>query len=116
AVLPFTNLSADPENAYFADGVQETILAQLGRVKRLKVISRTSVLQYRDPKRNLREIGEALGAGAILEGSVQRAGNRVRVTASLVDARTDANLWGETYDRTLDDVFAIQSAIAERIA
>ena len=116
AVLPFTNLSADPENAYFADGVQQTILAQLGRVQRLKVISRTSVQQYRDPKRNLREIGEALGARAILEGSVQRAGNRVRVTASLMDARTDGNLWGETYDRTLDDVFAIQSAIAERIA
>ena len=116
AVLPFTNLSADPENAYFTDGVHETILAQLARVKQLKVISRTSVLQYRDPKRNVREIGEALQVGAIAEGSVQRAGNRVRVTVSLVDARTDANLWAETYDRTLDDVFAIQSAIAERIA
>ena len=118
AVLPFENLSADPANAFFADGVQEEILTDLARVADLKVISRTSVMQYRDAakRNNLREIAAALGVTHVVEGSVQRAGNQVRVRAQLIDARTDAHRWAERYDRPLDDVFALQSEIAERIA
>jgi len=117
AVLPFQNLSRDPDNAFFADGVQDEILTDLARVADLKVISRTSVLQYKsDRPRNLREIGQQLAVAHVLEGSVQRAGNRVRVNAQLVDARTDRHLWAETYDRDLADVFAIQSEIAKNIA
>src|SRR5437773_3067257 len=111
AVLPFENLSANQENAFFTDGVQGEILANLAKVADLKVISRTSVLLYKSGEpRNLREIGQQLGVAHVLEGSVQRAVNRVRVTAQLVDARTDAHLWAETYDRDLADVFAIQTA------
>jgi TolB-like protein/class 3 adenylate cyclase/Tfp pilus assembly protein PilF len=117
AVLPFQNLSDQKENAYFADGVQDEILTHLGQVADLKVISRTSVMQYKNVgTRNLREIAEQLGVAHVLEGSVQRAGNRVRVTAQLINARTDANLWAERYDRDLADVFAIQSEIAKAIA
>ena len=117
AVLPFLNLSNEKENAYFADGVQDEILTNLAKVADLKVISRTSVMQYRDAAaRNLREIAQQLGAAHVLEGSVQRAGNRVRVTAQLIDARTDTHLWAEHYDRDLADVFAIQSEIAKTIA
>jgi serine/threonine protein kinase/Tfp pilus assembly protein PilF len=117
AVLPFENLSADQENAFFADGVQDEILTYLAKVADLKVISRTSVRQYKTgAKRNLREIGNALGVAHVVEGSVQRAGNRVRVSAQLIDARTDSHLWAEHYDRPLDDVFAIQSEIAKRVA
>jgi len=117
AVLPFENLSANQENAFFADGVQDEILTDLAKIADLKVISRTSVVQYRsNAARNLREIGKALGVAHLLEGSVQRAGNRVRVNAQLVDARTDAHLWAQTYDRDLADVFAIQSEIAKTIA
>ncbi|PYK60469.1 MAG: hypothetical protein DME43_05125 [Verrucomicrobia bacterium] len=117
AVLPFQNLSENKENAYFADGVQDEILTDLARVADLKVISRTSVLGYRDTQgRNLRKIGEELGVAHVVEGSVQRAGNRVRVNAQLVDARSDAHLWAQTYDRDLADVFAIQTEIAEAIA
>ena len=117
AVLPFQNLSRDPDNAFFTDGVQDEILTDLARVADLKVISRTSVLQYKsDRPRNLRLIGQELGVAHILEGSVQRAGNRVRVNAQLVDARSDRHLWAETYDRDLADVFAIQSEIAKSIA
>jgi TolB-like protein len=117
AVLPFQNLSRDPDNAFFADGMQDEILTDLARVADLKVISRTSVQQYKsDRPRNLREIGQQLGVAHVLEGSVQRAGNRVRVNAQLVDARTDRHLWAETYDRDLADVFAIQSEIAKSIA
>jgi len=117
AVLPFNNLSRDPDNAYFADGVQDEILTDLARIADLKVISRTSVMHYRSGiARNLREIGEQLGVAHVLEGSVQRAGNRVRVNAQLVDARTDRHLWAQTYDRDLADVFAIQSEIAKTIA
>jgi TolB-like protein/Tfp pilus assembly protein PilF len=117
AVLPFQNLSRDPDNAFFTDGVQDEILTDLARVADLKVISRTSVLQYKsDRPRNLREIGQQLGVAHVLEGSVQRAGNRVRVNAQLVDARTDRHLWAQTYDRDLADVFAIQSEIAKSIA
>lgn len=116
AVLPFQNLSDDKENAYFADGVQDEILTTLAKVADLKVISRTSVMQYRDNSaRKLPEIAEALQVAHVLEGSVQRVGNRVRVTAQLIDARNDRHLWAERYDRELADVFAIQSEIAQRI-
>src|SRR5947208_2686114 len=117
AVLPFENLSANQENAFFTDGVQDEILADLAKVADLKVISRTSVIQYRsNAARNLREIGKALGVAYLLEGSVQRADNRLGVNAQLVDARTDAHLWAQTYDRDLADVFAIQTEIAKSIA
>jgi TolB-like protein len=117
AVLPFENLSADPENAFFADGVQDEILNDLAKIADLKVISRTSVMQYKSGgKRNLRQIANQLGVAHVLEGSVQRAANRVRVTTQLIDARTDTHLWVESYDRPLDDVFAIQSGIAKAIA
>src|SRR5438128_8529343 len=116
AVLPFENLSADPENAFFADGVQDEILTNLAKIADLKVISRSSVMQYRVPTRNLRQIANELGVAHILEGNVQRAGNRVRVSAQLIDARTDAHLWAENYHRPLDDVFAIQSEIAKAVA
>jgi serine/threonine protein kinase/Tfp pilus assembly protein PilF len=117
AVLPFSNLSKEQENAYFADGVQDEILSDLAKVADLKVISRTSVTPYKSGiARNLRQIGQQLGVAHVVEGSVQRAGNRVRVNAQLVDARTDRHLWGQTYDRNLADVFAIQSEIAKTIA
>src|SRR5207302_541604 len=117
AVLPFENLSEDKANAFFADGVQDEILTDLARIVDLKVISRTSVMHYKSGiARNLREIGQQLGVAHVVEGSVQRAGNRVRVNAQLVDARTDRHLWGQTYDRDLADVFAIQSEIAKTIA
>jgi adenylate cyclase len=117
AVLPFDNRSSDKENAYFTDGVQDEILTNLAKIADLKVISRTSVLQYkRGVARNLREIAQQLGVANVVEGSVQRSGNRVRVNAQLVDARTDAHLWAQTYDRDLADVFAIQSEIAKAIA
>ena len=117
AVLPFENLSEDKANAYFADGVQDEILTDLAKVADLKVISRTSVMQYKNlATRNLREIAQQLGVAHVLEGSVQRTGNRVRVSAQLIDARTDMHLWAEHYDRDLADVFAIQSEIAKKIA
>jgi TolB-like protein/Tfp pilus assembly protein PilF len=117
AVLPFENLSRDPDNAFFADGVQDEILTDLARVADLKVISGTSVMHFkRGVARNLREIGQQLDVANVVEGSVQRSGNRVRVNAQLVDARTDRHLWGQTYDRDLADVFAIQSEIAKTIA
>jgi TolB-like protein/Flp pilus assembly protein TadD len=117
AVLPFESLSAEKENAYFADGVQDEILTLLAKIGDLKIISRVSVMQYKSGgARNLREIGQQLGVANVVEGSVQRSGNRVRVNASLVDARTDRQLWGQTYDRDLADVFAIQSEIAKAIA
>jgi TolB-like protein/Flp pilus assembly protein TadD len=117
AVLPFENLSEDKANSYFANGVQDEILTNLAKIADLKVISRTSVMQYRTGiARNLREIGRQLGVAHLLEGSVQRAEGKVRVNAQLIDARTDAHLWAQTYDRDLADVFAIQSDIAGAIA
>lgn len=116
AVLPFENLSDDKQNTYFADGVQDQILTNLGRVSDLRVISHTTVRQYKSGEpRNLREIGRQLGVTHILEGSVQRAGDRLRIAAQLIDARTDSQIWGETYDRTAADLFAIQSELAESI-
>jgi TolB-like protein/Tfp pilus assembly protein PilF len=117
AVLPFENLSTDPENAFFTDGVQDEILNDLAKIADLKVISRTSVMQYKSGlKRNLRQIANELGVAHVVEGSVQRAANRVRVTAQLIDAKTDTHLWVERYDRPLDDVLAIQTDIAKAIA
>jgi TolB-like protein len=117
AVLPFENLSGEKTNVFFADGMQDEILSNLARIADLRVISRTSVMQYKNGvARNLREIGQQLGVAHVVEGSVQRSGNRVRVNAQLIDVRTDRHLWGQTYDRDLADVFAIQSEIAKTIA
>jgi len=117
AVLPFQNLSDEKENAYFADGMQDDILTNLSKIGDLKVISRMSVMSYRgDGGRNAREIGKALGVATLLEGSVRRAGNRVRVSVQLINANNDEHIWAEDYDRDLTDVFAIQSDIAKTIA
>jgi TolB-like protein/class 3 adenylate cyclase/Tfp pilus assembly protein PilF len=116
AVLPFENLSVDPENVYFTDGVEDEIRSNLAKLSDLKVISRISVAQYKNAARSLPEIASALKVTHVLEGSVQRASNRVRVAVQLIDARTDAQLWAQHYDRPLDDVFAIQSEIAKAIA
>jgi serine/threonine-protein kinase len=117
AVLPFENLSDEKENAFFADGVQNEILTDLAKIADLKVISRTSVLIYKAGNpRNLREIAQQLGVAHVLEGSVQRAGGKVRVNAQLIDARTDKHLWAKTYDRDLADVFAIETEVAQTIA
>jgi TolB-like protein/Flp pilus assembly protein TadD len=115
AVLPFENLSDEKENAYFADGIQDDVLTNLSKVGDLKVISRTSVMPYRGKASNVREIGKALGVGAILEGSVRRIGNRVRVNVQLINADTDEHMWAEDYDRDLTDVFAIQTDLAQQI-
>ncbi len=116
AVLPFQSLSEDKNDAYFADGVQDQILTNLAKVSDLKVISHTSVRQYETgAERNLREIGRQLGVAYIVEGSVQRARDRLRINATLIDARTDAHIWAETYDRTAADLFAIQSDLAQSI-
>jgi adenylate cyclase len=117
AVLPFENLSEEKQNEFFTDGVQDQILTDLSQIADLKVISRTSVMQYKaGAQHNLREIAQQLGVAHLLEGSVQRAANKIRVNAQLIDARNDAHLWAQTYDRDLADVFAIQSEIAKAIA
>jgi TolB-like protein/Flp pilus assembly protein TadD len=116
AVLPFENLSDDKANAYFADGIQDDLLTNLAKIGDLKVISRTSVMPYRGKASNLREIGKALGVGTILEGSVRRIGNRVRVNVQLINAENDEHIWAEDYDRDLTDVFAIQTDLAQKIA
>jgi TolB-like protein/Tfp pilus assembly protein PilF len=116
AVLPFQNLSNDKENAYFADGVQDDVLTNLSKIGDLRVISRTSVMQYRGRPTNLREIGKALGVSNILEGSVRRSGNKVRVNVQLIDANTDEHIWAKDYDRELTDVFDIQSDLSQKIA
>src|SRR6266478_8811317 len=116
AVLPFENLSDDKENSYFADGIQDDVLTHLSKIGDLKVISRTSVMPYRGKTSNVREIGKALGVATILEGSVRRIGNRVRVNVQLINADTDEHVWAEDYDRDLTDVFAIQTDLAQKIA
>ena len=116
AVLPFTNMSEDASNEFFADGITDDILTQLSKIKSLEVISRTSIMQYKNTTKNLSEIGAELGVATILEGSVRRGGNRVRINAQLIDVNTDKHLWAETYDRDLDDIFAIQSDVALKIA
>jgi serine/threonine protein kinase/Flp pilus assembly protein TadD len=116
AVLPFLNLSADPENEFFADGITEDVIAQLSKMRSLKVISRTSAMQFKKSERSLGEIAATLGVATLVEGSVRKAGNRVRIVADLVDAATDEHLWAETYDRQLTDIFEIQSDVALSIA
>ena len=116
AVLPFESRSDEKENAYFADGIQDDVLTNLSKIGDLKVISRTSVMPYRGKTSNVREIGKALGVATILEGSVRRIGNRVRVNVQLINADTDEHIWAEDYDRDLTDVFAIQSDLAQKIA
>jgi protein kinase/serine/threonine-protein kinase len=116
AVLPFTNLSDDPENEYFSDGITEDILTQLSKIGDLTVISRTSIMRYKDTDKSLQQIGEELGVGTILEGSVRRSGDRVRIVGQLIDARSDKHLWAETYDRDLTDIFEVQSDVAKQIA
>ena len=116
AVLPFENLSDEKENAYFADGVQDDVLTNLSKIGDLRVISRTSVMQYRGRPTNLREIGKALGVSNILEGSVRRSGNKVRVNVQLIDANTDEHIWANDYDGDVTDVFALQSDLAREIA
>ncbi len=116
AVLPFLSLSQDPDSESFADGVTEDVIAQLSKVRALKVISRTSVMAFKARERSLREIAATLEVTSVLEGSVRRAGDRVRIVAQLIDAESDAHLWTETYDRRLTDIFAIQSDVALQIA
>ena len=116
AVLPFRNLSTDPENACFADGITEDVIASLSKIRALKVISRTSVMHFRESRSSLREIGSALGATVVLAGSVRRADDRVRIVAQLMDTQTDRHLWSETYDRRMSDIFTIQSEVALQIA
>src|SRR6266513_2998411 len=116
AVLPFDNLSRDPDNAYFAEGVQDEILTRLAKVADLKVISRTSTQHFKSTPDNLPEIAKQLGVAHILEGSVQKAGEQVRVNVQLINAMTDAHLWADTYDRKLTDIFAVESEIAKTVA
>ncbi len=116
AVLPFENRSEDKANAYFADGIQDEILTRLAKIDDLKVISRTSTQRYKSSPDNLRDIAKQLGVGHVLEGSVQRSGDQVRVNVQLINAETDAHLWAEVYDRKVADIFAVQSEIAETIA
>ena len=116
AVLPFRNLSADPDNEFFADGITEDVIAQLSKIRSLKVISRTSVMQFKNREQSLQEIGATLQVATLLEGSVRRAGDRVRIVAQLIDAEADKHLWAETYDRQLTDIFAIQTDVALQIA
>ncbi|MFC1529796.1 protein kinase [Gemmatimonadota bacterium] len=116
AVLPFTNMSADPENEYFSDGITEDIITQFTRIRDLKVVSRTSIMQYKDTDKSIKEIGRELGVATVLEGSVRKAGNQVRIVAQLIDAKSDDHLWAETFNRELEDIFAVQSEVAEQIA
>ncbi len=116
AALPFTNLSDNRENEHFSDGMTEEILTRLACIGDLRVISRTSVMQYKNTALPLRRVADELGVANILEGSVRRAGSRVRITAQLIEAETDTHLWAETYERELTDVFAVQSDVATKIA
>jgi adenylate cyclase len=116
AVLPFTNMSPDPNDQYFADGITEEIISIVSGISGLSVISRTSVMGYKGTTKKLGEIGRELDVGSILEGSFRKAGNRIRVTAQLIDVAGDKHLWAQNYDKTLDDIFAVQSEIAEKVA
>ena len=115
AVLPFENMSTDPENEYFSDGITDDIIAQLSKISALKVISRTSSMQYKKTTKKIAAIAEELGVSAVLEGSVRRAGARVRIVVHLVDPKSEKHLWGETFDRQLTDVFEVQSEVAQQI-
>ncbi len=116
AVLPFTNLNSNEENEFFSDGITEDIITQLSKLSELNVISRTSVMKYKNTKKGIKEIAKELGAGSILEGSVRLIGNKVRIVGQLIDANKDKHLWANTYDRELKDIFSIQSEIAQKIA
>ena len=116
AVLPFENLSRDPDNAYFADGTQNEILTKLAGIGDLKVISQTSSAKYKNKPEDLKTVARELGVATVLEGSVQRAGDKVRINVQLVDARNDTHLWAKSYDRDFNDIFAVQSDIAQEIA
>jgi TolB-like protein/cytochrome c-type biogenesis protein CcmH/NrfG len=116
AVLPFDNLSGDPQDEYFSDGLTEDIITQLSKIGNLTIISRSSVMRYKDQERDLRRIGADLGVATLLEGSVRRAGERLRITAQLIEASTDRHLWAESYDREMKDIFEIQSDVAQQIA
>ena len=116
AVLPFSNMSSDMEQEYFSDGLTEDIITQLSKIKALKVVSRTSVMQYKKNPKSIKEIGKELGVAVILEGSVQRSSNKVRITAQLIDAATDEHLWADSFDRSVKDIFVIQREVAISIA
>lgn len=116
AILPFTNMSPDPADEYFADGMTEELIDRLAQIKKLKVIARTSVMRYRGSQKSVAEVAKELGTGALVEGSVRKAGNRVRVAVQLIDGRTEEHIWSSHYDGTLDDIFAVQSEIAEKVA
>src|ERR1044071_1349333 len=116
AVMPFDNLSGDPQNAYFSEGVQDEILTRLAKIAELKVISRTSTQRFKSAPEDLRQIAQQLGVANILEGSVQKANDQVRVNVQLINALTDAHLWADTYDRKLTDIFAVESEIARTVA
>ena len=116
AVLPFTNMSDLKEDEYFSDGITEDILTQLSKIAELKVISRTTVMKYKETELSITEIGRELGAGSILEGSIRRSGDKVRISAQLINASKDEHLWAETFDRKIDDIFDVQSEIAKTIA
>ena len=116
AILPFENRSEDKSNGYFADGIQDEILTRLAKIDDLKVISRTSTLRYKSSPENLPEIAKELGVAHILEGSVQKSGEKVRVNVQLINAGTDSHLWAEVYDRKLTDIFVVESEVAEKIA
>ena len=116
AVLPFNNLSPDPENEYFTDGITEDIIIQLSKIGNLHVMSRSSIMRYKNSGKTIPEIGDELGVTTILDGSVRRVGQQIRINSQLIDIRTNESLWGETYDRTIEDIFAIQSDVATQIA
>ena len=116
AVLPFENLSRDPDNAYFADGIQDEILTRLSKIADLKVISRTSTQQYQSKPRNLAQIAKQLGVANVVEGTVQKAADQIRINVQLINARTDAHLWADTYDRKLTDILGVESEVARSIA
>ena len=116
AVLPFLNISPDPNDEFFADGLTEELISKLSEVKGLKVIARTSVMNYKRKEKNVSEIGRELGVGSIIEGSVRKAGNKIRVSVQLIDSKTEEHLWASNYDKQLDDIFAIQSDVASKVA
>ena len=116
AVLPFQNLSEEKANAYFADGIQNEILTRLATVRDLKVISRTSTAKYKSKPNSLKAVAQELGASTVVEGAVQKAGDKVRVNVQLIDVRTDTQLWAKSYDRDLKDVLAVESDVSQEIA
>jgi len=116
AVLPLANMSKDARDEIFSDGMTEELISSLSKIAGLRVIARTSVMRYKDTKKPIGEIGRELNVSAILEGSVRRAGNKIRITVQLADPKTEEQLWTEKYDRDLEDIFAVQSEIAHKVA